>query len=96
MAGVKHTNLRRSLFKRLATFALPREYTFPSIKFTVNNQENFQTSSAVYSENIRNKYQIHRPNTNISYFQKTAYYVDIKIFNSLPSTITSLTNKDTT
>jgi hypothetical protein len=59
------------------------------MNFIVNNQELFQTNSAVRSVNTRNKHQLHKPIANLSSFQKSAFYTGIKIFNSL----TSLVNK---
>jgi hypothetical protein len=63
------------------------------MNFIVNNQEHFQTNSDIHSVNTRNKNQLHRPIANLSCFQKSAYYVGIKIFYSLPSSLTSLVNK---
>jgi hypothetical protein len=37
--------------------------------------------------------QLHRPIASLSCFEKSAYYAGIKIFNSLPSNLTSLVNK---
>jgi hypothetical protein len=58
-----------------------------------DNQEHFQTNFAVHSVNTRNKNQLHRPIANLSCFQNSAYYAGINIFNSLPSSLTSLVNK---
>jgi IS1 family transposase len=63
------------------------------MNFIVNNRELFQTNSAVHSVNTRNKHQLHRPIVNLSCFQKSAFYTGIKIFNTLPSSLTSLVNK---
>jgi hypothetical protein len=63
------------------------------MNFIVNNQELFQSNSAVHSVNTRNKHRLHRPIANLSRFQKSAFYTGIKIFNSLPSSLTSLVNK---
>jgi hypothetical protein len=63
------------------------------MNFIVNNQEHFQTNSAVHSVNTKSKTQLHRPIANLSCFQKSAYYAGIKIFNSLPSSLSSLVNK---
>jgi hypothetical protein len=92
MAGVKPRNSCTSLFKSLEILALPCEYIFSLINFTVNNQEHFQTNSAIHSANTRNKNQLCRPTVNLC-FQKCAYYAVIKIVNSLPSSLTSLANK---
>jgi hypothetical protein len=90
MAGVKLRNSRRSLFKRLDILVLQCEYIFSLMNFTVKNQEHFQTNSAIHSVNTRNKNQLHRPIAKLSCFQKSAYYAGIKIFNSLPSSLTRL------
>jgi hypothetical protein len=49
--------------------------------------------SAVHSVNTRNKHQLKRPIANLSCFQKSAFCTGIKIFNSLPSSLTSGVNK---
>jgi hypothetical protein len=36
---------------------------------------------------------LHRPTTSLSCFLKSAYYAGIKIYNSLPSNITTLIDK---
>jgi hypothetical protein len=95
MAGVKPINSCRSVFKKLKILALPCQYIFSLMNFTVNNQEHFQINSAIHSVNTRNKNQLHRPIANLSFFQKSAYYAGIKIFNTLPSSLTSLVNKKT-
>jgi hypothetical protein len=61
--------------------------------FIINKQEHFQTNSAVHSVNTRNKNQFHRPIANLLCFQKDAYFVGIKIFNSLISIFTNLIHK---
>jgi hypothetical protein len=92
MAGVKPRN-SCSLFKRLEILTLPCDYIFPLLLFIVNNQENFQTNSTVHSVSTRYKNHHHRPIANLSCFQKSAYYAGINIFNSLPSSHTSLIHK---
>jgi hypothetical protein len=85
MAGFKPKNSCTSLLKRLEIVTLSCEYTFSLLLFTVNNQEYFQTNSTVHSVNTRNKNQLH--------VFKYVYYAGIRIFNSLPSSITSLIHK---
>jgi hypothetical protein len=46
----------------------------------------------LYSVNTRNKHHLHRQTTNLSCFQKRAYYAGINIFNSLPSSLKSFMN----
>jgi hypothetical protein len=61
--------------------------------FIAKNQEIFPTNSHIHAVNTRNKNQLHRPIANLSCFQKGAYYAGIKLFNSLPSNLTSITDK---
>jgi len=65
------------------------------MNIVVNNQELFQTNSAIHSVNTRSRDHLHRPTANFSFFQKSAYYAGIKIFDSLPSNLRSLMNKKT-
>ena len=60
--------------------------------FIINNQENFQTHSSIHNNNTRNKLHLHRPNANLSCFQKSTFYAGIKIFTSLPPSVTTLKN----
>jgi len=62
------------------------------MNFIINNQEIFQISSSIYNINTRNKYPLHRPNANLSCFQKSTLYVGIKILNSVATSVTFLKN----
>ena len=52
----------------------------------------FKTNSSIHNINTRNKHHLHRPNANLSYFQKRTYYAGIKIVNSLPPSAIILKN----
>jgi hypothetical protein len=93
MAGVTHRNSCSGLFKRLVISPFPYQFISPLMNFIVNNQEHFQTNSAVYSVNTKNKHHLTRPTANLSCFQKRAYYAGINIFNNLPSNLKSLMTK---
>jgi hypothetical protein len=95
IAGVKSRNSCRNLFMRLEILPLPCKYIFALMNFVVNNQEHFQTNSAIHSVNIRNRVHLHRPIASLSCFQKSAYYAGIKIFKRLASNLRSLMNKQT-
>jgi hypothetical protein len=60
--------------------------------FVVDNVGSFQTNLTVHGLNTRNKTQLHRPIANLSRFQKGVSYAAVKIFNSLPSSISNLRN----
>jgi hypothetical protein len=47
----------------------------------------------MYSVNTRHKNYLHKPTANLSCFQKSMHYAGIKIFNTLPSDLKSLTNE---
>jgi hypothetical protein len=72
MTDIITRNSCRSLFKTLQTLDVlthPREYIFSLMNLNVNNQEHSETNSAIHSVKTRNKYQLHTPNVNFSYFQ---------------------------
>jgi hypothetical protein len=80
-------------FKKLEILPVPCQYILSLMNFFVNNQENFQTSPSVHSINTRNKHCLHRPVANLTCFQKSAFDSSIRIFNSLPYSVTNLKNE---
>ena len=60
------------------------------MNFIINNQENFQTDSSIHSINTKNKQHRHKPNANLSCFQKSTFSAGIKIFDSLQPSVTTL------
>jgi hypothetical protein len=95
IASVKSRTPCRNLFMSLEILPLPCEYIFTLMNFILNNQEHFQTNSTTHSVNTRKRDYLHRPTANLSCYQKSAHCVGIKIFNSLPSDLRSLMNKQT-
>jgi hypothetical protein len=85
MAGVNPRNSCKNRFKKLKILTLPCENIISLMDFIVNNQEHFQTNCTIHSVNTKNKNLFHRPIAKISCFLKNAYYADIKIFNTPPS-----------
>jgi hypothetical protein len=85
----------RRLFKKLEILTVPNQYIYSMMSFFIGNQENFQMNSSVHSINTRNKHHLHRPNANLSCFQKGPSYSGMRIFNSLPQSITSRKNEKT-
>ena len=41
---------------------------------------------------MRNKHNLHTPHANLSCFQKSIFYAGMKLFNSLPPSVTVLEN----
>jgi hypothetical protein len=89
IVGAKPHTPWRDLFKKLQILSLPCEYMFSALNVVINNPEHFQTNSAIYCVNTRNKHHLHRPTANLTCFQKSTYYSGIKIFNicQLASTV---------
>jgi hypothetical protein len=73
MAYVKPRNSCRSIFKKSEILALPYLHIFnifSLMNFIVNNQEHFQTNSAIQSVTTRNKNQLHRPIANLMFSEE--------------------------
>ena len=92
MAGAQHRTSCKRLFKQLEILPVSCQYILSLRNFIISNQEIFQTSQSLHNINKRNKYHIQRPNANLSCFQGRTFYAGIKIFNSLPPSVTILKN----
>jgi len=95
MVGAHPRTSCRRLFKKWEILNVPSQYIYSLMSFFIGNQEKFQTKSSVHNINTRNKHHFHRPVANLSCFQKGASYSGIRIFNSLPWSITNLKNEKT-
>ena len=67
------------LFKQLEILPVPCQYTLSLMRFTINNQQNFQRVSYIHNINTRNKLHFHRPNANLSCFQESTFHAGTKI-----------------
>jgi len=90
VAGAQPRTSCRSLFKQLKNLPVPCQCTLSLRNFIINNQENFQTNSSVHSINTWRKDHLHRQNANLSCFQKSTFYVGIKIVDSWTHNLTIL------
>jgi len=55
--------------------------------YAVNNKHLFTRNLEVHNHNTRSAKNFHLPITNLTIYQKGAYYTGIKIFNYLPTHI---------
>jgi hypothetical protein len=69
---------------------LQSQYIFSLLLFVVNNKDQFKSNSEIYGRNTRHNNNLHYPTCNLTVFQKAVYYLGIKVFNSLPSSIRNL------
>jgi hypothetical protein len=90
VTGTQSKTSYRTLFKQVKILPVPCQYILLLMNFFISNQEIFQTILSVHNINTRNKHQLHRPNTNLPCFQKSTFYTGIKMFNSLPPSVTVL------
>jgi len=84
MAGAQPITSYRMLFKQLEIVPVWHQYILSLINFIINNQEIFQTSICTH--------HLHRPNANLLCFLKSTFYAGIKVFKSLPPSVTILKN----
>ena len=91
MASAQTRTSCRSICKQLEILPVPFQYMLSLMNFIINYQEVFQTNSFIHDINTRNKH-LHRPNANLSCFQKRTFYAHIKILNSLPPSVTIMKN----
>jgi hypothetical protein len=90
MAGVKSRVSCRKLFQKLNILPLASEFILCLLSFVVENLDKFKRNTDVHNLNTRRKHDLYMPNTDLTKYQKGAYYTGIKLFSNLPPTIKSL------
>ena len=60
--------------------------------YIVNNKHLFTRNLSVHNHDTRSTKNFHLPITNLTIYQKVAYYAGIKIFNYLPNHIKNVEN----
>jgi hypothetical protein len=83
----------RELFKSTKIFPLYSQYIFSLLMYVVNNKHLFTRNLAVHNHDIRYAKHFHLPVTNLTIYQKGAYYTRIKICNYLPTDIKNVVNE---
>jgi len=68
-------------------------YTFIN-KLHHQKTGNEKKKSSTHNINTRNKHHLHKPNASLLCFQTSTFYAIIKIFNSLPPSMTVITNDE--
>jgi len=80
----------RQLYKQLQILTLPGQYILSLLLFVIKYSEFFPLNSDFHDRNTRYNNNLYPPTTNLKLVQKGVLYSGIKIFNCLPSSITSL------
>jgi len=71
---------------------LYNQYIFSLLIYVVKNKHLFTRNLSVHNHNTRSAKNFHLPITNLTMYQKAAYYTGIKIFNYLPTHIKNVGN----
>jgi hypothetical protein len=71
----------------------PCKFILSSMNIIIHNQEIFWTYTSIHNFNTRNKHRLLRPNTSLSCFKKSTFYIGIRIFNSIPCSLKILMNE---
>jgi hypothetical protein len=82
----------RESFKKMKMLPLYSQYIFSLLLYTVNNKQLFISNREIHNISTRSSINLHPPTSNLTKFQKGAYYFGIKIFN-LPTNIKCLTKE---
>ena len=93
ITGVKPRESCKNLFRKLQILPMPCEYIL-SLLLLVIKCHQFKINSDIHSVNTRNKKNIHIPTSNLTCFQKGAYYMGAKMYNKLPLYIKSLSKDE--
>ena len=85
-------SLYRHLFKKMKILPLCSQYIHTMSLYIMNNKHLYTMNMEIRNFNTRYNTNLHPPISNLTKFQKRAYYSGIKIFNHLPANTKSLTN----
>ena len=82
----------RHLFKKMKILPLCSQYIHTMSLHIVNNKHLYKMNMEIHNLNARYNTNLHPPISNLTKFQKRAYYSGIKIFTHLPANTQCLTN----
>ena len=74
------------LFKKLKILTLKSQYIFSFLLFVAKNNNLYESNSEIHNISTRFNSDLHSPTANLT-FQKGPFYIGIKVFNHLPTSI---------
>jgi hypothetical protein len=77
----------RDLFRKVHILPLTSQYLLSLLMFVVQHEDLFITSMDSHNLETRQSNNLYALQTNLSVYQKVAYYSGVKIFNESPSNI---------
>ena len=81
------------LLKTMEILPLYFQYLFSRLMYVVNNKHLFTKNLEVHNHDTRIANNFHLPITNLTKYERGAYYTGIKIFNYLPARIKNAANE---
>jgi hypothetical protein len=84
MEGCGYRVSCRDLFKKFQILPLTSQYILSLLMFVIQNRNFFLTNNENHNLDTRQRNNLHLPQSNLTIYQKGAYYSGIKIFNKLP------------
>ena len=92
MVGIRSRDSCRDHFKKLKILPLKSQYLLSLLLFVVDNGDLFKVNTTIHDFNTRTKLNLHRPISNLSVHQNGTYYSGIRVFNSLPAQIKTVSH----
>jgi hypothetical protein len=93
MNKAKKMDSCRELFKSMKILCLAPQYIFSLLMYVVNSKHLLTRDLEVHNQDTRSAKNFCLPITNLTMYQKGAYYTGIKIFNYLPTHIKNVVNE---
>jgi hypothetical protein len=87
--GLRSRDSCRDAFRDWGILPLQSQYIFSLLMFVANNMGLYHTSQ-IHGLNTRRNFDLYRPQTNLTTYQRGPYYFGIKLFNQLPLNIKEL------
>jgi hypothetical protein len=91
--GAKNNDSCREFFKLLKILPLSAQHIYSLLMFVVNNRNLFLDNADLYSVKTRNSYNLHRPLSLLTKYQKGVLYAGIRVFTHLPTSIKCIANE---
>ena len=82
----------REFLKILDILPMISQYIFSCVHFVVNNKNKFRMNFEIYSINTKNNSNFHHCLSYLTLYQKSPFYMGIKVHNSLPPEIKDLSH----
>ncbi|KAG7309606.1 hypothetical protein JYU34_004074 [Plutella xylostella] len=92
LAHIKNQESCKPYFIKMKILTLPCLYIYDISIFVFKNKEKFLQTKDTHSINTRNKNKLYLPPSRIKMLNESPHYMAVKIFNNLPTNITSETN----